>query len=147
MTTNIVFGQDKAVAAWVAGQLGYTNFEGYYCGAVGIAENGQLIGGTCFHNWYEKDGVVEMTSASITSKWLTRRMIRAIFNYAFELLECQLVVMRVSENNTVMVNIARRFGCSGYLIPRLRGRNEAEWIFTLTDDQWRSSPFRRTING
>lgn len=139
---NVVFGQDKLVAEWVAGQLGYTNFEGFYCGAIGVAEGGQLVGGTCFHNWYPKDGVVEMTSASITSKWLTRRMIRAIFNYAFGLLECQLVVMRVSETNTGMVNIAKRFGFEGYLIPRLRGRSEAEWIFTMTDDQWQSSPFR-----
>lgn len=140
---NIVFGQDKLVAEWVAKQLGYTNFEGFYCGAVGIAENGVLVGGTCYHNWYEKDGVVEMTSASITSKWLTRRMIRAIFSYAFDLLECQLVVMRVSANNTGMVNIARRFDFDLYPIPRLRGRNEGEIICTFTEEKWRKSRFNR----
>lgn len=140
---NVVFGQDKLVAEWVAGQLGYTNFEGFYCGAIGVAEGGQLVGGTCFHNWYPKDGVVEMTSASITSKWLTRRMIRAIFNYAFGLLECQLVVMRVSANNSTMLNIGQRFGFNSYTIPRLRGRSEDEVIFTLTDDQWRDSKFKR----
>jgi len=45
----------------------------------------------------------------------------------------------VSERNTGMVEIAQRFGFQGTLIPRLRGRTESEWIFTLTDDDWRAS--------
>lgn len=140
---TVVFGQDRLVGEWVAAQLGYSGFDGNFLGAVGVAEAGSLIGGTVFHNHYAKEGVVEMTSASSNPRWLSRRMIRAIFTYAFDLLECQMVVLRVSETNTDMVNIADRFGFRGYLIPRLRGKNEAEWIFTLTDDQWRDSPFRR----
>lgn len=139
----IVFGQDKAVGEWIAAQLGQTGFAGYFMAAFGVAENGALIGGTAFHNYYPKEGVIEMTSASTSPRWLTRPMLNAIFTYVFDLLKCQMVVMRVSENNAVMVNIAERFAFKGYLIPRLRGKNEGEWIFTLTDDQWRESPFRR----
>lgn len=139
----IVFGQDKAVGEWVAAQLGQTGFAGYFMSAIGVVESGELIGGTAFHNYYPNEGVIEMTSASISKRWLSRAMIDAIFTYVFDLLKCQMVVMRVSENNTVMVNIAERFKFKGYLIPRLRGRDEGEWIFTLTDDQWRDSPFRR----
>ena len=143
---TVVFGQDKLVAAWVAEQLGYGGFDGMF-GAIGVVKDGSIIGGTVLHNIYPKEGVVEMTSACTDSRWLTRRMIRAIFSYAFDLLESQTVVMRVSETNTVMVNIAERFGFKGYLIPRLRGRNEAEWIFTMSDDQWRSSRFRNSNHG
>ena len=143
---TVVFGQDKLVAAWVAEQLGYSGFDGMF-GAIGVVKDGSIIGGTVLHNIYPKEGVVEMTSACTDSRWLTRRMIRAIFAYAFDLLESQTVVMRVSETNTVMVNIAERFGFKGYLIPRLRGRNEAEWIFTMSDDQWRSSRFRNSNHG
>ena len=144
---QIVYGQDQYVRDWVANQIGQIGFAGNTLNAFGVAENGALIGGTVFHNHYPKEGVVEMSSAGISPRWLAARMIRTIFTYAFDLLECQMVVMRVSSDNLVMVNIANRFGFSGYLIPRLRGKNEGEWIFTLTDDQWRSSRFNPKATG
>lgn len=131
------------MGGWIAAQLGQQGFAGNFIGAIGVMQGPLVIGGTAFHNHYPKEGVIEMSSASIDSRWLTRRMVRAIFSYVFSLLECQMVVMRVSEINTRMVNIAHRFGFKGYLIPRLRGKNEGEWIFTFTEEQWRDSPFRR----
>lgn len=140
---EVVFGLDKQVHDWVANQLGQSGFAGYFMAAIGVFENGQMIGGTVFHNYYPKEGVIEMSSAAVSPQWLGRRMIRAIFSYVFDLLECQMVVMRVSADNSRMTNIARSFGFNSYTIPRLRGRSEDEIIFTLTDDQWRSSPFNR----
>lgn len=141
--SSVVFGQDRVVAEWVAAQLGQSGFAGYFMSAIGVSKDGQLIGGTVFHNYYPKEGIIEMTSASIDPRWLGRDMIRAIFTYVFDLLRCQMVVMRVSEHNSRMVNIAERFSFDLYTIPRLRGKNEAEVICTLTDDQWRSSRFNR----
>lgn len=140
---SVVFGQDKIVAEWIAAQLGQTGFAGYFMSAVGVVEDGVLIGGTAFHNYYPKEGVIEMTSASTSPRWLTRQMIKTIFTYVFDYLGCQMVVMRVSADNSVMLNIGLRFGFNSYTIPRLRGRNEDEVIFTLTDDQWRESKFKR----
>ena len=50
-----------------------------------------------------------------------------------------MVVLRVSERNTVMRSIAERCGFTGHLIPRLRGRDEDEVVFTQTDDEWRAN--------
>ena len=97
-----------------------------------------------FHDYYPENGVVALTSYSASPRWMGRDMINAVFSYAFDKLQCQMVVLRVSEINTRMVNIANGLGFKGYLIPRLRGKNEAEWIFTLTDDDWQNSRFRRT---
>ncbi len=141
---TMVYGMDDAVKQWVAMQLGQNGFAGGSLHAFGIAENGALIGGTVLHNHYPREGVVEMTCASTNPKWLSRAMIRSVFNYAFCVLACQMVILRVSEINAVMMNIAKRLGFSGYLIPRLRSKTEGEWIFTLTDDQWRASPFNRS---
>lgn len=141
---NVVFGADQKVGRWVADQLGYEAFSGYFIGAIGVSDNNSLIGGTCFHNHYPEQGVIEMTSACTDPRWLTKRMIRAIFAYVFDLLECQMVVMRVSSINTRMMNIATRFGFNIYTIPRLRGKMEDECICTMTDDQWRSSRFNRS---
>lgn len=140
---NVVFGDDQRVGQWIANELGQQGFAGYFMSAIGVFDNGKIIGGTAFHNIYPNEGVIEMTSASIDPRWLNRRMISAIFTYVFDLLECQMVVMRVSSINTRMLNIGRRFGFNIYTIPRLRGRMEDEVICTFTDDQWRSSPFNR----
>ncbi len=144
---DLLYGHSQTVADWVARQIpgcerGFLNPV-----ALGVVDDGKLIGGTVFHNWAPEAGVIEMSSAGTSPRWLHPRMLRAIFAYAFDQIGCQMVVMRVSERNERMVRIANRFGFAGVLIPRLRGRDEAEWIFSLTDDQWRQHSFARSTHG
>jgi RimJ/RimL family protein N-acetyltransferase len=54
--------------------------------------------------------------------------------------------LRVSERNKTMIGIARKFGFSETYIPRLRGRDEGEFIFSLTDDAWRASPYNKGVS-
>jgi RimJ/RimL family protein N-acetyltransferase len=83
----------------------------------------------------------------VSKLWINRTVMNAAFSgVAFGLLGCQMVVLRVSERNRPMIRIARHIGFSEVKIPRLRGRDEAEYIFTLTDDAWRSSRFHRKGN-
>lgn len=112
-----------------------------YC-SMAVIEDGQLIAGTLYHNWHEEEGIVELSSFSVSRRWLTKRVIRAMFELPFTRLGCQLVVLRVSERNKVMCDIARSFGFTEVYIPRLRGRDEGEFIFSYTDDQWMASRFR-----
>jgi len=109
-----------------------------YC-SMAVFNGKQLVAGTLYHNWQPDSGVIELTSASTDRRWLTKPVVRAMFHMAFGMIGAQLVALRVSERNAGMVAIAQRFGFQGVLIPRLRGRDEAEWIFTLSDDDWRAS--------
>lgn len=111
-----------------------------YC-TMAVIENGSLIAGTVYHNYHPSEGVIELTSGSLSKKWLTRPVIRAMFSLPFVRLGCQLVVLRVSERNNGMCKIARKFGFDETYIPRLRGRDEGEMIYTLTDDQWFASNY------
>lgn len=113
-----------------------------YC-SMAVLNNNDLIAGTLYHNWHPEEGVMELSSFSLDKRWLTKRVINAMFQLPFKQFACQLVVLRVSEKNTVMCDIARKFGFSEYLIPRLRGRNENEVIFTFSDDQWANSPYNK----
>ena len=113
--------------------------------SMGVFEDGNLIAGTLYHNYYPETGIVELSSASISKRWLTKPVINAMFFLPFERLGCQLVVLRVSERNKSMIGIARKFGFEEVYIPRLRGRDEGEFIFTLTDDAWNAHKVR--ING
>lgn len=111
-----------------------------YC-SMAVIDGKDLIAGTVYHNWYPDEGVVELSSFSTSKRWLTRPVIRAMFHMPFVRLGCQLVVLRVSERNKVMCNIARTFGFTEVFIPRLRGRDHGEFIFSYTDDQWKSSRY------
>lgn len=144
---DLLYGHNEAVAAWVAAHIPGCERGFDRPVSIGVLEGERLIGGTVFHNWNPEAGVIEMSSAGTSPRWLGRKMLKAIFGYVFDQVGCQLVVMRVSERNSRMIEIAERFGFDGHLIPRLRGRDEAEWIFTLTDDQWRQHPLARSMNG
>lgn len=139
MQSELVYG-DPRIDSWVAGKLGLRKWAESY--SIANVKDQFILGATVFHNWYPETGVVELTSVSDSPKWMDRKMINAVFSHAFDILGCQMVVLRVSEINTVMVNIAERLGFKGYLIPRLRGKTEAEWVFCLTDDDWRESRYR-----
>lgn len=107
----------------------------------GVFDKGTLIAGVLYHNWDPDTGVIELTSASTSKRWLTRPVLKAMFALPFDELGCQMAALRVSEHNKPMLRIARAYGFEAYRIPRLRGRDEAEIILTLTDDAWHQSRF------
>lgn len=113
-----------------------------YC-TMAVLESGRLVAGTVYHNWDRQAGVIELTSGSTTKRWLTRRVVQAMFHLPFGMLGCQMVVLRVPERNAGMAGIARRFGFEETFIPRLFGRDVGGFIFTLTDDAWAASRFNR----
>lgn len=111
--------------------------------AIGYVLDDELIGGTIFHNFSPEAGVVELTTASTNPRWLTRETMHAMFSIPFDQWGCQMIILRVAEDNDRMVKIAKRYGFDGVLIPRLGGREKGVWIFTLTDDAWRQNRFKR----
>jgi RimJ/RimL family protein N-acetyltransferase len=116
-------------------------FERY--STLAVHDNGRLIAGVLYHHFHPRDGVIEMSAGAIDKRWLTRAVLKAMFAVPFELLCCQLAVLRVSEHNTPMLRIAKAYGFKQFVIPRLRGRHEAEHILTLSDDDWRGNRFNR----
>ncbi len=133
---NLTVGNFVSNVVW-----GAPNQLEQYC-TMGVFEDGALIAGTCYHNWHPDNGIIELTSGSLSRRWLTRPVIRDMFRLPFDMLGCQMSVLRVSEKNETMVRIARSFGFSETFSPRLRGRDEGEFIFCYTDDQWRASRYR-----
>lgn len=111
--------------------------------SMGVFDGPRLIAGVLFHNWHRDEAVMELSAASTSRRWLTRPVLKAMFAFPFEGCGCQMVVLRVSEQNAVMRRIARAYGFSEFTIPRLRGRDEAECILTLTDDGWRGNGFHK----
>lgn len=114
-----------------------------YC-SMGVLRNGVLVAGVIYHDYYPNTGVVEISAASVDKKWMTRAVVRDIFRLPFDRLGCQMIAMRTSEYNHSVRCILERYGVKSITIPRMRGRNEAEILYTVTEEEWRFSPFMRT---
>lgn len=132
--------RNRLLAEWCATKLGHS-LSGPYS-SMGVVDN-DLIAVVVYHDWDKQHGTMQMSAASTSARWLTRPVLREMFDYPFGQLGNQLVALRVSERNERMIGILPRFGFKGYPIPRLRGRDEGEIIFTLTDDDWLRHPIRQ----
>ncbi|WP_245489078.1 GNAT family protein [Mesorhizobium sp. M7D.F.Ca.US.004.03.1.1] len=145
---RLLFDHNEAVAQFVADltpgcEAGFGN-----CKAIGVIEDGgDLVAGMVFHDWQPGPGLIQISSASKTPRWLTADVRHIMFSYPFDQIGCQMVVLQVSAKNERMVRIAKAFGFTPYLIKRMRGRDEDGYVFTLTDDDWRNSKFTRKIHG
>lgn len=148
ITANWV-GSSKAIlrdgyCKWVCDQLWPGQDRTIEGPCLVILDKNNLLCTLVYHNYEPDAGVIEITGASVSPRWLTRSVLHRMFAYPFEELGCQLVVMRVSEHNTRLKRILLTYGFKPHTIDRLRGRNEAEVIYTLTDDAWKANKFEVT---
>lgn len=133
------------VSEWVAERI--TGCERGFGPCAALAVGNPVCGAVVFHNYSPECGVIEMSAAAESPRWLSRPVLWAMHAYIFVDAGCQMAVMRVSEQNKRMLRIARAFGYQAHEIPRLRGRDEAEIILTLTDDDWKAGRFYGQTQG
>lgn len=110
---------------------------------MGVADGENIIAGVAFHNYDATQGVIEVSAASETPRWLTRPILKALFDYPFDQLGCGVVVARIDPDNKRLDRIFTAYGFSKHVIPDLRGKGKAEVVLTLTDDAWRANGFHK----
>lgn len=109
--------------------------------ALGILHGGALVAGVIYHNWQPREAVVEISVASDNKRWLTRPVLAEMFGFAFGQLGCQAVVCRMDPDNWPLRRICGAYGFTEHTLPRLRGRDRAEIVCILGDDDWRGNKF------
>ena len=133
----------EAVASFVSDRIyGRPNaFSGYT--ALAVLDRERLVAGLVYCDFDREAGVIQISGAATTPRWLTRRVLFEMFSFPFDQLGCQAVVMRVDPADRRLRRILTAYGFDRYDIPRLRGRDKAEAIYVLGDDVWRSNGFHR----
>jgi len=119
------------------GQLTY----GSTC--MGVFENGTLVAGLAYYDQDRDAGVIQISGAATTPRWLTKKVLWEMFDFPFNQLGCQAVVMRVDPDDKRLDRILTSYGFEKTRLKRLRGRNQDEMIYTLFDDVWRSNGFHK----
>ena len=143
-------GEKAYIARWAADIIWPNKEEDIqYFGeqvTLGVFRDSTLIGAAIYHNWNPQFGVIEISGAATDSRWLTRSVLREMYRYPFEQLGCQMVVQRTPATNERLLGILARLDFDFIEIPRLRGRNEAETVCTLTDDAYKAGKFFREVH-
>ena len=111
------------------------------CCAV-LGNDGEMLAAFAFYNWSPEAQVIEISAAAV-GRWQCRRAYFEVYNYAFNTLKCQMVVQRNDPDDVKLNQVMLRYGFVPHLIPRLRGRDKDEIIFTLTDEDWRANGYHK----
>lgn len=115
------------------------------CVCMGILDDGNAIACMVYHNYDPDCGIIEISGAATSRKWLQRHVLKEMFDYPFTKAGCQMIVMRVSAatRQRHLHRMLKSYGFKPHPIPRLYGREEDGIVFTLTDDDWRGNKFNR----
>lgn len=111
--------------------------------AMGVARDGNIIAAMIYYDYDRDAGVIQVSGAADTPEWLKRPVLREMFQFPFEEIGCQAVVMRVDPKDKRLRRILTAYGFDCHIIPRLRGRDKPEAIYVLGDDTWRANGFHK----
>jgi RimJ/RimL family protein N-acetyltransferase len=110
-----------------------------------VVSGDAFLGAVIYQNYDSENGTIEISAASAKTNWLSRASLLEMFSYPFLQLGCQAVVMRCDPANDRLNRIFSAYGFARYDIPRLRGRDKAEAIYVLGDDDWRGNGFHKEL--
>lgn len=110
---------------------------------VSFGLDGAAKGAAIFQNYDKFNGTIEISAASIATRWLSRGILHEMFAYPFNQLGCQAVILRCADTDKRMARILPAYGFNRYDIPRLRGRDKPEAIYVLGDDEWHANGFHK----
>lgn len=91
---KLIFGQDAELCAWTGNLVGLPNITG---ATIGISDGEKIIAAVVYNGYTGRD--IQATMASITPKWATRGVLRAIFFYPFIQLGCCRVTCATEVTN------------------------------------------------
>lgn len=139
---RLLYGHDRAVEQFVSERIkGCENGFGA-CRTAGVIDQaGNLVAGWIWHNWDPAAQTIEFSGAALGPGWITRSILNKLFGYAFEGIDCQMIITRNRADNTSLHRQLETIGFSRFDIPRLFGRETDGVAWALTDDDWKESKF------
>jgi hypothetical protein len=133
-----------AVEAFVATRIwgGHRKLSGDTA-AVFVDAKDNMAGAVFFQNYDSETGVIELTGASVSPRFLTRKTLYELYSYAFNTLKCQTAMQVARADDDHQAGLLPRYGFKRFDVPRLKGRNTDAAIYVLHDDVWRANGFHK----
>lgn len=81
---RLIFGEDAAVAEWVASRIPHLYGEFRDFAAIGVWDDAQLAAGVVYNDHQPEYGTLQLSMAADTPRWAQKGVIRALLHYPFE---------------------------------------------------------------
>ena len=105
---QLIYGQDQAVANWVQARLPEVqNGFGQYS-AIGIMDGLEPIAGVVYHDYRRFS--IQMSLASVSPHWCSRRTLRALLGYPFLQLMVARITVCTAKQNKKLRSLVERLG-------------------------------------
>lgn len=78
---NLIYGHKDKIRQWVSNELKMDKIGGEKYEAIGIMNDGELVGGIVYHNFMGHS--IECSLATTTKRWCNRRVLSEFFKYPF----------------------------------------------------------------
>lgn len=143
-----VYGHDAAVCEFVASLIPHVGARGFpiEAKAIGVIdEQGKLIAGLVYHNYDPEAGVIEISGAATSKRWLTRGTIARMYQYPFITCGCQMIYQRTPADNEYLLGMLAAYDYTFIKVPRMLGRDKDGVICTLTIEDWQNNRFNRRL--
>ncbi len=106
---KLILDQDERITQWICAGL---NEDLSWVGehkTLGMVYKGNLIGGLIYHNLRDKHDLW-WTIYTIDKRWCNRRILAAIFGYAFNFLRVKKINILVNTNNAKCLKLVTKLG-------------------------------------
>lgn len=141
-----LFGEDELVSGFAAALIPHCRRGfGNKLRTMGVIDDDQLIAGLVYHNYDPEAGVIEISGAATSPRWLSRRTLLLMHSYPFFECEAQMIVQRTPADNIRLLSILARYGYMLIKVPRLFGRDRDGVICLLTYEDWISNRFNAPL--
>jgi hypothetical protein len=90
---EVVYGPQDELVRWVCERIGLEVTK--EARAIGQVKNGRLVGGVVFDGWTGTSVVMHVASEG--RRWITRKLLRAVFGYVFA--HCKVAIGIVPSGN------------------------------------------------
>ncbi len=106
---EILPDKNNIIAKWVCDGLGENADWLDTHITYGFAQGEKMLGGLIFHS-YRPNIEVWWTVYTVDKRWCNRRMLRAMFDLAFNKLKCRRISLLVSKSNAASLNFVKKLG-------------------------------------
>lgn len=143
-----ICGYDAEIGSWVAERLpdirAASDFGPYT--SLGVVRDGRIVAGVVFYDYRKTDMMLAV--AADDPGWMTRGILRAIFDYPFRQMNCQRVSAVIDRRNKRARKLVEGIGfrMEGVLRSALRHNRDAI-LYGLLNDECKWIEPRRTKHG
>jgi len=107
-SVRLHFGDDETVAAWAVGHIPHVDKIKEMTTIGVVNDRGKIVGAAVFHEYRGTD--IQISCASESPKWISKKVLRAIFSYPFKQLGCRRVTVMTPSKHAHMRQLIDRLG-------------------------------------